>query len=172
MVQKLLLWNWKPHTNFTWPPCYFTFHKIMIMTEMYIPARSITTLCQLRPYTVTNITPSQLCAQPLLWYLFIYVRFTPLSVNSDNTAQNRPEIQDFWHVTLCPLVVTDIFDQHSFSIVKVRYSEINSAIISKPETGKDKKRSGNGLIWGTISEISLKWLTKTFRSQWPHCDSN
>jgi hypothetical protein len=47
---------------------------------------------------------------------------------------------------MCPLVVTDIFDQHSFSIVKVRYSEINSAIISEPETGKDKKGSGNGLI--------------------------
>lgn len=27
--------------------------------------------------------------------IFIYVRFTPLSANSDNTALNRTEIQDF-----------------------------------------------------------------------------
>jgi len=63
------------------------------MTEMHIPVRSITTLCQLQPYTVTTITPSQLSAQPLLWYLFIYVWFTPLSVNSDIRALDRTEIQ-------------------------------------------------------------------------------
>jgi hypothetical protein len=77
----------------------------------------------------------------------MYVWFTPLSVNSDNTALiSRTEIQDFWQVTLCPLVVTDIFEWHSFSIFKVRYSEMSSAIISKSETGKDKEGSGNGII--------------------------
>jgi len=66
---------------------------------------------------------------------------------SDNIESNKiTEIQDFWHVTLCSLVVTDIFERHNFSIIKVRYSDMNSAIISKSETEKNKEGSGNALI--------------------------
>jgi len=118
----------------------------MIMTEMYIPVIYYHIMPAPAIHCHYHHSISTMCTTTTAMFIYVCMVHTTVS-KSDNIVLNKiTEIQDFWHVTLCSLVVTDIFERHSFSIVKVRYSEMSSAIISKSETEKDKEGSGNALI--------------------------